>query len=463
MIDGIKAILSDNLDAVRSNPLLDFELSGKVSAKTGEIKTGKYAIARYKGLTFIDRGSVIEVRGSIHVYNNNGIHNYNSFGLSEIHLVLFELADKLSVVSDNAELKNLEFGVNMAIDFAPGDFLNSIIGYKSKLFTHQREKNKDYRECALHQFFIKVYDKGLQHGLNKFILRFELKYIKMEKINSMGIRYLSDLLDPVKLQELRQMLLQVYDEILIGDNTVEPAGLLTKDEVLFAKGHNPNHWVANLPKPQRYEKGAKDKKYRADKTLYYRRVERFKELLSETGADAMKKHVRSLMHETSKNLLANAQQKCVKMTSCLGDTHKPKMCQNDQVEITDEMCQNDPLFYSVNNTSLSKTSVRCCLVTGLDISMQKDTSKYLCTEGVKYYKENEPEVWEQLQNRLSPKWKDAPIDKKIAEIHHSIRNENLNKIHNTRRSINNVLTEPALFDQLQLICKDKLAIAGMLN
>jgi len=139
------------------------------------------------------------------------------------------------------------------------------------------------------------------------------------------------------------------------------------------------------------------------------------------------------------------------------------MCQNDQVEITDEMCQNDPLFYSVNNTSLSKTSVRCCLVTGLDISMQKDTSKYLCTEGVKYYKENEPEVWEQLQNRLSPKWKDAPIDKKIAEIHHSIRNENLNKIHNTRRSINNVLTEPALFDQLQLICKDKLAIAGMLN
>jgi hypothetical protein len=340
VIDGIKAILKDNLDAIRCNPLLDFELSGKVATKTGEIKIGKYAIAKYKGLTFIDRVSVIEVRGSIHVYSNDGLHNYNDFGLSEIHLVLFELADKLSIVLDNAELKNLEFGVNLVVDFTPGDFLNSIIGYKSKLFTHQCQKNKDYRECGLNQFFIKVYDKGLQHELNKFILRIELKYVKMEKINAMGIKYLSDLLYPNKLQLLRQELLRVYDEILMCDIMVEPEGLSRGDVELYFRGQNANYWAASLPKSNQYKKGAKDKRYRADKTLYYRRVERFRELLSEIGAETKKKQVRTLMDEMSKNLLADAQQKCVKMTSNLNDTNESRMCQTDQDETNDELCLN---------------------------------------------------------------------------------------------------------------------------
>ena len=117
MIDGIKAILTNNLDKIRCNPLLNFELSAKILVQTGEIKNGKFPIAKYKGLTFTDKGSVIEIKGSIHVMSNEGKHNYNKFGLSDIHLVLFELADKLAIVTNNARLKNIEFGVNLITNF----------------------------------------------------------------------------------------------------------------------------------------------------------------------------------------------------------------------------------------------------------------------------------------------------------------------------------------------------------
>jgi hypothetical protein len=276
----------------------------------------------------------------------------------------------------------------------------------------------------------------------------------------MGIKYLSDLLYPNKLQLLRQELLRVYDEILMCDIMVEPEGLSRGDVELYFRGQNANYWAASLPKSNQYKKGAKDKRYRADKTLYYRRVERFRELLSEIGAETKKKQVRTLMDEMSKNLLADAQQKCVKMTSNLNDTNESRMCQNDQVETNDEMCQNDPLFYSVINTSFSNSSTRRCLVTGLDISMQKEDSKFLCTSGVNYYQEYQPETWEELKKRLSPKWKDAPTEKQIEEIHHSIRNEYHNKKNNTKRSIAKVTSHPSLFNQFNLISNEKLIAAG---
>ena len=98
MIDGIKAILTHNLDTIRQNPLLDFQTSFNTSVSTGEIKSEKkqHPIAKYKSLIFEDKGTVIEVRGSIHKMSNDGKHNYDQFGLSRIHVALYELADQLS-------------------------------------------------------------------------------------------------------------------------------------------------------------------------------------------------------------------------------------------------------------------------------------------------------------------------------------------------------------------------------
>ena len=474
MIDGIKAILTDNLEEIRNNPLLDFEIPAKISVQTGELKNQDFPVAKYKGLFLIDKGSCIVVKGSIHVMNNDGKHNYNKFGLSEIHLALYEMANNLKIVTNFAKLKNIEFGVNLLIDYEPRLFLNSLIFHKGKGFTFQTGRNMQFRECSHSQFYIKVYDKGLQNGLNQFILRFELKFIKMEKINGFGIKYLSDLLNPQNLKKLRTELLRIYNEILIGDLSVVPEKLLEKDKILFANGHNGNYWDTRLPRTKNFEGGETSKIYRRKIRAYSREMNKFKDILNETGADNRKILIRELIESESDNLISKTinildqSPKCLELTvsETLGATQE--MSRIDQVEdlitVEDkekELSRNDTLLYSGKNTHTDNSSINECIVTELDISMQKPGSRFLCTDGIKFYKENNPEIWLMLWKRLSSNWHGCVEEVQIQEIHHSIRNEYFNKIHNTRRSINKIMNDPALFNQLYLIHPDKLEIAGL--
>ena len=53
-----------------------------------------------------------------------------------------------------------------------------------------------------------------------------------------------------------------------------------------------------------------------------------------------------------------------------------------------------------------------CLVTKLDISMQRKGSKFLCVKGLKYYKENQPETYQKLTEiYLAEKQKGKSFDR----------------------------------------------------
>lgn len=480
MIDGIKAILKDNLDEIRNNPLLEFKKHAEIILKTGEIEEERNApIAFYKSLLFIDKGSVIIIRGSIHKLHNAGKHNYNSFGLSEIFNAINELADDLKIIVTQARLSNIEFGVNLIVPFEPRIFLNSIIHHKGSKFTYQIKPNMQYKKCEHQQYIIKVYDKGLQYGTEKYILRFELKSIKMEKINGFGITYLSDLLEPKKLEKLKIELLRVYDEMLIGDITVNPGELSDKDAILFANGHNDNYWDSKLPRASNYKKGAKDKAYVSARRSYYREISNFRELLKLTGANHIQLFIRRLIESESARLIEEVRvktqsrtKKCHKLTAPKKSISFKKMSQIDRItsdkqkkDITvstkQTVSQIDSLVYSSNNDHIPIHGNNKCKVTGLDISMQKENSQYLCTEGVRFYKKYYPEIYLKLWQRLSEKWHGCSEDVQIQEIHHSVRNEYTNPIHNTRRSIDKLIATPALFNQLDLISKEKLRIAGL--
>jgi hypothetical protein len=106
-------------------------------------------------------------------------------------------------------------------------------------------------------------------------------------------------------------------------------------------------------------------------------------------------------------------------------------------------------------------SKRKCIVTKLDISMQKDESKFLCISGVKFYQNNKPEIYKELENRLSATWKNESIKIRNTEIHHSIRNEYFNKFHNNKRDVQKLLNKPSLFDNRFLILPERLQLAGI--
>jgi len=119
----------------------------------------------------------------------------------------------------------------------------------------------------------------------------------------------------------------------------------------------------------------------------------------------------------------------------------------------------------INSLCIVLNSVKQCKVTKLDISMQKDSSNFLCTTGIKWYLINKPEIFVQLEKRLSDKWSGEPIEIKIKEIHHSIRNEYYNVIHNNKRDIINLLEKekifPTLFNNKKLIEQNKLRLTGL--
>ncbi|PLX14771.1 MAG: hypothetical protein C0597_09560 [Marinilabiliales bacterium] len=110
-------------------------------------------------------------------------------------------------------------------------------------------------------------------------------------------------------------------------------------------------------------------------------------------------------------------------------------------------------------------SIKRCPVTGLDISMQAKHTKFLSVSGIKWYYRYERELYYQfLSVRLSPRSLNKDLTTQFKLIAHSIRNAESNPRNNTRRAIKKLLNDKnSLFNNLQLIDKNKLQEAGLKN
>ena len=106
---------------------------------------------------------------------------------------------------------------------------------------------------------------------------------------------------------------------------------------------------------------------------------------------------------------------------------------------------------------------KICPVTGLDISMQPNNSKFLSYTGVKWYFEHNRKLFdEELSPRLTEAYRKRDSTSQFKEIAHSIRNSDSNPRNNTRRAIQRLLHEDnSLFNNLQLIDRNKLKEAGL--
>jgi hypothetical protein len=312
----------------------------------------------------------------------------------------------------------------------------------------------------------------------------------MEKPNKMGIRNLADLSDIVKLRKLSHELQKVFRDILMGDRNANKEFLSHRDQLLFTEGHSAEYWKSLVPESEKYQLAARDREYIRINKIYERRLSRFKKLLNETGADLLHKKLLRMLSQKSDQLLNEIKTKPImglatnknrgKMTDKTNTTFdnnlqktitnsggidrkvRLKSKHRNWETISPNTGENDTLLYSVNSRQ-SLVMSRTCPVTGLDISMQKGTSRFLCTTGINFYKNTDTKVWDDLKSRLSERWMQCGEKVQVREIHHSIRNQYFNQKHNTRRSINQIMNTPSLFDQHFLIRKDKLRVAGYLD
>jgi hypothetical protein len=397
LIDFIKIIIKDlNPSILEANLLLDFY--DTVNLTTGEIKTtnrnGQKVTpsknASYKGLEFkiYDTGT-ITIAGSLHKYWNDGAHNYNNFNNEALLFVLSDLKTKFNIEPKQCILKCLEIGINITPPIPTNEILDNCFLHKTKPFEHKHNSDEgNYKQWQHSQYIIKLYNKALQYkkhfDIETEIMRFEIKYLKMQKLNERGIYSLQDLVNH-GLHNFKDEVLNEWQNVLFYDNTIQIDRLTTKLKRAVLRYSNNNYWIGLLANNQ-------------SKNFVY--------------------HKNQLKKITLKN------------SNKIQDLTTEIMSKKIDF-LNSKTIQIDPLTIKSKRIVLeyeNEVKKRLCKVTGLNISMQKDNSNSLSHTGLKYYYKTDKKVFEQIKRQyLSKRWLTADAQIQIKEIAHNIRNTKSNQ------------------------------------
>lgn len=384
MIDFIKAIININPQELLSNKLLNFYYRD-FNPTTGELKTvnrknkkrtpHQYAVYLDLEFRIYETGSVYLI-GSLHKFWNNGAHNYNDFKVNALVYVLGELKTKFNILPEQLRLQQIEFGVNINPPYKTGRIIDYCFIHKSQSFKEisTRDEGK-YFQVEHSQYLIKIYDKRKHYSGKGFqidddVLRFEIKFLKMEKLNKKGIYTLSDLLKYGLQNIFPEFLVQEWQSVLFYDFTINI------ENKTILKYKNPLYW---------------------------------KDLIENKRNSALNKH-RNRLKEITSNHSDNVQKQITNLIE-----QKAK-------ELTSEGAKFDTLYIQSILTPPAPQN-RVCLVTGLNIEMQREKSNLLSHSGLKYYLNTNYKIYESVKRKyLSEKWQKTGIKTEIKEIAHNIRN-----------------------------------------
>lgn len=393
MIDFVKIYLKDfNPSILEGNTRLDF--FDNIDLSTGQIRTtnrnGKkitpYKNEFYNGLEFriYDNGRTT-IQGSLHKFWNSGAHNYNDFNFSAFSDVLDTLKKDFGIQPEQCILNCLEVGINVTPPIPTNDILDYCFLHKTKPFEYQKNSDEGkYKQCEHSQYFIKLYNKALHYSKQGFdieseIMRFEIKYKKMERVNNLGIYTLNDIQNK-GFGIFKNELLTEWQNILFYDTTI------VSNSMRLTNYKNPLYWSDLVNKPT--------------KSNYY-------------------KH-RGFLKDLTIKFSENRHQILTEIM-------------NQKIDYLDNRGASfDPLIIKSIHTPLLKTidaiNDTFCKVTKVNISMQKDSSLLLSHTGLKYYFKTDKKIFEQIKRRyLSKRWYNSDFETQIKEIAHNIRNHRSNQ------------------------------------
>lgn len=382
----------------------ELDISLAVCPDSGELLKERKE-TEVKGLLFGFYDKYVSLKGSIHKYHNEGKHNFNDFYVSDVLKVIKELHIEFEINPRTNRINNLEFGVNISVQFNVDKFLLNLIVHNGKYFTVRREKNMTYYEFVHSNHIVKFYNKGKQyrntHQIQGEIMRFEVKVMRMEYLHSKGVKieFLEDLLNTSLYSKLGQILSKNYQEILIYDSSVNVEALKPKQREFYRLAENYKYWIELI---EAYtDRKDNPKEYRNKRTYYQRKVKEFKDIQRLHTTDNRIKKVGNLITQKWDELtkvtpeiqqLINEylhSEKCSNLTD-YSNTGKSQKCSNltpciygysatipKGGESTDNSTPNGLLD---DSTELKRYCISC----GKDITHQKGNSKFCSSKYVGY-------------------------------------------------------------------------------
>lgn len=303
----------------------------------------------------------IEISGSVHKYFNNGIHNYNDFTHRDFINTINLLKNDFGIEPNQINLTQFEIGVNLIL---PG-FININDVLNGCLF----HKNVEFKTIASSKF-MGIYRQAkhtdyILKVYNKSQQYRDTGILKDDGINILRIeiKYLR------KPKEYSKFTLEQY---INKDKTVFINDLILKwDEIIFF------NFKKNASQPKYYE---------------FSNPEYWRKFFNETSRQNLFKHRKKIKEYNSIDVDVDIQPYISKMI-------------REKVDV-------------LQNTLTKKV----CILTGIDISMQRDDSILLSHTGLKNLMQSNPAEYERIKGIfLTGKWWYSPLDIQIKEIAHSIR------------------------------------------
>lgn len=429
MIDNLPYYTLDmkSIKNAYSNMSLEFfSNEERVNKETGEL----YEIhkRRYLNLTFIfqlDSNSNLKkltVRGSIHTLFNDGLHNANNFTFDEFKTTLDKFSKEFGIDLTRCVLLPPENGLNLPLnefsEFNSEEILLNTICEQRKMFQENVPGITTSKISGTYksEYRIKIYAKSTQYPeYCENTLRIEIQQKKMRDLHKRNIIHVSDLLDISNQIYLFEKYMKYIEKLVIFDYKIQaPNRSKYSSKILNFK--DSNYW-------RKLIKDCKERVVHYSK--YNEKLVLLNFLSNKYGNDLLQKLLQQIEEQYLNNLgVCHFSPYQVLQKPMYARVLKPMYAQ----------LYNTCMPCNLNNGIITNRQLdqiikkRKCLITDLDISMQKEDSFLLSHSGLRFYSKTDKQIFDKIKEKyLSKKWVFAEYEEQIKEIAHNIRNTNSNR------------------------------------
>ncbi len=281
MIDFVKINYTDKNYQLPTTKT-DFIIS--VNNETGETDGKKSG--NFHGMEIIKfQSERTLIKGSIHKFYNRTDFNGNDFDLANLYTAIEDLNNEIHLHPDFSKLENIEIGVNIQLPFCPNYLLRNLLFHRTAGFD-KTISGAYYYQSKKNEYIIKIYNKTAQYQrkqteikaqlkqnklqpperkrleflqstidrqLKPYTMRFEIKFLKMNVLNDLGLVTISDLLKPEIFSQFKKMLLNEFQEIYFYDYTTDENKMTSSEQIKIKDYRNPNYWQNLNRDKKKYE------------------------------------------------------------------------------------------------------------------------------------------------------------------------------------------------------------------